>query len=74
MGLSNALEVLAIERRAKTEAANAGLLNWEDALTLRETRRMIELSEIGEGSWANDPKTLERMKSIVAKIDAKTDQ
>ena len=49
-----------------------GCGNWEDYLTLRETRRLIELADIGYGLWATDPAKVDSMRKQVAHIDSKT--
>jgi hypothetical protein len=50
-----------------------GVGEWEAFLTYGQTQRLIELAEQGLGTWANEPDTLARMKSIVQRIKSNTD-
>lgn len=64
-----------IEMRAADEAYAAGLGvgEWEAFLTLGETRRLIELAELGHGTWSREPDQLDRMKRQVRHIESKTE-
>jgi hypothetical protein len=53
-----------IENAAARLAYNAGLGvgEWESFLTIEQTKRLVELAEIGQGTWANEPYSLESAK------------
>ena len=43
--------------------AGLGVGEWESFLTRKQTERLIELAELGFGTWAKEPHTLEMMKA-----------
>lgn len=43
--------------------AGLGVGEWEAFLTVEQTKRLIELAELGFGTWANEPHTLAAVKN-----------
>ena len=50
-------------RRAYDAELGAG--EWESFLTPEQTRRLIELADMGHGTWANEPSSLAAAKERV---------
>lgn len=63
-----------IEMEAADDSYDAGLgvSEWEAFLSLKQTKRLIELAERGAGTWAREPARLEQMKRQVSRIESKT--